>query len=60
MKTDVAADTWHVFELAVVEDVPIEEVASRVNKFVGAAYAARGRVMNRLRCLVEDMEQREP
>ena len=59
VQTDVASDTWQVFQLAVIEGVPIEEVAARVNKSVGAAYAARGRVMNRLRRLVEELEQRE-
>ena len=59
VKTDVAADTWQVFQLAVIEGVPIEEVAARLNKSVGAAYAARGRVMNRLRRLVEELEQQE-
>jgi RNA polymerase sigma-70 factor (ECF subfamily) len=59
VKTDVAADTWEVFRLAVVEGVPIEEVAARVNKSVGTAYAARGRVMNRLRRLVQELEQQE-
>ena len=59
VKSDVAADTWQVFQLAVVEGLPIEEVAARMNKSVGTAYAARGRVMNRLRRLVDDMEQQE-
>lgn len=59
VKTDVAADTWQVFQLAVIEGAPIEEVAARLNKSVGAAYAARGRVMNRLRRLVEELEQQE-
>ena len=59
VKTDVAADTWQVFQLAVIESVPIEEAAARVNKSVGAAYAARGRVMNRLRRQVEELEQHE-
>jgi len=57
VKTDVATDTWQVFELAVIDGVPIEQAASRVNKSVGAAYAARGRVMNRLRRLVDEMER---
>ena len=59
VKTDVAADTWQVFQLAVVEGLPIEEVAARLNKSVGAAYAARGRVMNRLRQVVNEMEMHE-
>ncbi|MFK7735357.1 MAG: RNA polymerase sigma factor [Pirellulaceae bacterium] len=59
VKTDVAADTWQVFQMAVVEGLVIEEVAARTNKSVGAAYAARGRVMSRLRRLVDEMEQHE-
>lgn len=59
VKTDVATDTWQVFQLAVIEGLAIEEVAAALNKSVGAAYAARGRVMNRLRRLVDDMEQQE-
>ncbi|ADB15000.1 RNA polymerase, sigma-24 subunit, ECF subfamily [Pirellula staleyi DSM 6068] len=59
VKADVAAETWLAFQLAVVEGLPMEEVAARVNKSVGAAYAARGRVMHRLRQVVDEMEQRE-
>lgn len=59
VRRDVAAETWEVFQLAVIEGVPIEEIAARMSKSVGAAYAARGRVMNRLRRLVEEMEQRD-
>ena len=59
VKTDVATDTWQVFQLAVIEGLPIEEAAATLNKSVGAAYAARGRVMNRLRRIVDEMEQQE-
>ena len=59
VRTDVSDDTWQVFQLAVIEGLLIEEVAMRMNKSVGAAYAARGRVMNRLRRLVDEMERRE-
>ena len=59
VKTEVSADTWQVFQLTVIEGCAIAEVASRMNKSVGAAYAARGRVMNRLRRIVNEMERRE-
>lgn len=59
VKTDVAADTWQVFECSVIEGMPIEQVAARLNKSVGAAYAARGRVMSRLRNAVESLERSE-
>lgn len=59
VKTDVAAGTWQVFELAVIQGLRIDEVAARVNKTVGAAYAARGRVIHRLRQAVDQLEQLE-
>lgn len=59
VKTEVSADTWQVFQLTVIEGCAIEEAASRMSKSVGAAYAARGRVMNRLRRIVNEMERRE-
>lgn len=59
VRNDVSADSWQVFQLSVMEGHPIEQVASRSHKSVGAAYAARGRVMNRLRLMVEEMERRE-
>lgn len=59
VKSEVAADTWEIFELAVVNGKQIDEVAAQLNKSVGAAYAARGRVMARLRRLVEEMDKNE-
>jgi RNA polymerase sigma-70 factor (ECF subfamily) len=59
VQADVSADTWQVFHLSVIEGLPIEEVATQMNKSVGAAYAARGRVMNRLRRIVDERERRE-
>ncbi len=59
VKTSVAAETWQVFQLAVIEGLPIEQVAARLHKSVGAAYAARGRIMNRLNQTVDQMELHE-
>lgn len=59
VQTSVAADTWQVFQLAVIEGLPIEEVAARLGKSVGAAYAARGRIMHRLHLTVDQMELQE-
>ena len=53
-----ATDTWKVFQLAVVEGVPIEEVAEQLGKSIGAAYAARGRVMKRLKQAIQRLEMR--
>lgn len=57
VQAEVAPETWQVFQLAVVEDIPIEDVAERVGKSVGAAYACRGRVINRLRNAVQRLEE---
>lgn len=59
VRAEVAESTWQAFQLAVIERLPIEEVAARVGKSVGAAYAARGRVMNRLQRIVTQMETEE-
>lgn len=59
VRGEVAENTWQAFELAVIERLPIEEVAARCGKSVGAAYAARGRVMNRLQRIVNQMETEE-
>jgi RNA polymerase sigma-70 factor (ECF subfamily) len=59
VKTSAAAKTWQVFQLAVIEGLPIEEVATRLNKSVGAAYAARGRMMNRLHQAIQELEHNE-
>lgn len=59
VRTEVSPDTWQVFQLSVIEGSAIEEVAERMKKSVGAAYAARGRVMHRIRRHVDDMERRE-
>lgn len=59
VRADVSPDSWQIFQLAVVEGVAMEEVAASMNKSIGTAYAARGRVMNRLRRIVDQMEPSE-
>ena len=59
VKSEIATDSWMVFELAVIEDIPFEQVAATLGKSVGAVYAVRSRVMKRLRRYVEDMENHE-
>ncbi|MEO1616412.1 MAG: sigma-70 family RNA polymerase sigma factor [Planctomycetota bacterium] len=59
IKSEITTDSWKVFELAVIEDIPIEQVAAKLGKSVGAAYAVRSRVMKHLRSYVEEMEKHE-
>ncbi len=48
--------TFRAFWLTAVEDLPIEEAAKKLNKSTGAIYAARSRVLKRLREIVQEME----
>jgi RNA polymerase sigma-70 factor (ECF subfamily) len=60
VKKDVDPDTWRAFELTVVRGQSCDEAADLLGKSVGAVYAARSRVMRRLReqvtCLQENDE----
>lgn len=49
VRSDVHVETWRAFELSVVEGRSCEEVADLIRKPIGTVYAARGRVMRRLR-----------
>ena len=57
VRQDVTPETWRAFELSVVQQVPCEEVAATLGKSVGTIYAARSRVIRRLRTEVERLEQ---
>jgi RNA polymerase sigma-70 factor (ECF subfamily) len=49
MKRDFAAKTWQACWAVVVESRPAEQVARELGMTVGAVYAARFRVLERLR-----------
>ena len=57
VRTEVEPASWQAFEFSVVDGLPIEEAAKRTGKSVGAAYAARGRVMKRLKTAVNNMQK---
>lgn len=59
VRTDVDVETWRVFELTVIHGQPCDEVATQIGKSLGAVYAARSRVMRRLREQVSGMEEKE-
>lgn len=59
VQNDVAPDTWRAFQLSVIEQVDCEEVARNIGKSVGTVYAARSRVMRRLREEVKRLEEFE-
>jgi RNA polymerase sigma-70 factor (ECF subfamily) len=49
IRPEFQADTWDAFWLTAVEGRPPAEVAAALGKKPGAVYAARGRVMRRLK-----------
>jgi RNA polymerase sigma-70 factor (ECF subfamily) len=56
VQTDVDVVTWKAFELSVIESRPCGEVAELLGKPIGTIYAARSRVMRRLRDAVAQLE----
>lgn len=59
VRNDVEPDTWRAFELTVIEQRSIDEAAVELEKPVGTIYAARSRIMRRLRQAVQELEREE-
>lgn len=59
VRADIEPDTWRAFELTVIENRSIDEVSLELDKPVGTIYAARSRIMRRLRQAVKELEQAE-
>jgi len=57
VRTDVNCDTWKAFELTVIEGFSNSDAAIKLDKSIGTIYAARSRVMKRLRDAVADIEE---
>ena len=53
VKSDIEPSTWRAFELTVMDEVSVETAASTLNKSIGSVYAARSRVMKRLKSTVD-------
>lgn len=60
VRREVASDTWQAFELTVVDGRTSDDAAAELSKSVGAVYAAKSRVMRRLREAVREWEQSQP
>jgi RNA polymerase sigma-70 factor, ECF subfamily len=59
VRGDVEPETWRAFELTVIENRSIDEAAVELDKPLGTIYAARSRIMRRLRKAVQELEQAE-
>jgi RNA polymerase sigma factor (sigma-70 family) len=57
VRTDVEPETWRAFEMTVVENRSINQTAVELDKPVGTIYAARSRIMRRLREAVRELEK---
>lgn len=49
VKNDVSPETWQAFQQTVIEGQPCEAAAESLSKSIGTIYAARSRVLKRLR-----------
>ena len=56
VRGDVEPETWRAFEMTVIENRSIDEAAVELDKPVGTIYAARSRIMRRLRQEVKELE----
>jgi len=59
VQADVSPETWTAFELTTLDGVAIDAAAKRLGKHTGTIYAARSRVMRRLREAVQILEKEE-
>ena len=57
IRRDVNPETWQAFEMTVLHSVSIEDTAAKLNKSKGSVYAARSRIMLRLREAIHDLEE---
>jgi RNA polymerase sigma-70 factor (ECF subfamily) len=49
VQMDVNKETWRAFELTVIEGMSCEDAAELIGKSIGSVYAARSRIIKRLR-----------
>ena len=59
VRVDVEPETWRAFELTVIQEMDMDEAALALNKSIGAIYVARSRIMQRLREIIRELEERE-
>lgn len=57
IRQEFAEDTWQAFWLTAVEGISCEQAAEKLGKEIGSIYAARSRVVRRLKKKVEEFDQ---
>jgi RNA polymerase sigma-70 factor (ECF subfamily) len=59
IESEFHSDTWQAFWLTAIEQIPIEVVSEQLGKNAGSVYAARSRVMRRLKEKVQELQLTE-
>lgn len=59
VRDEVAAETWHAFELTMIDGMTCEAAAETLGKSIGTVYSARSRIVKRLRREIERMQNQE-
>jgi RNA polymerase sigma-70 factor (ECF subfamily) len=59
VRAEVASETWQAFELTMIDGMPCEAAAETLGKSIGSVYAARSRIVKRLRSQIERMQAEE-
>ena len=59
VRGDVASVTWRAFELTVIEGMSCEDASTHMDRSIGTIYAARSRVLRRIRDIIHQWETSE-
>ena len=57
VRNDIDTATWQAFEMTVIGGISNDAAAQELGKSIGTIYAARSRVMKRLRAAVAEIEE---
>mgnify|MGYP001347500953 CR=1 FL=1 len=57
VRLDINVETWKAFELTVLKNMSGADAARELGKSIGTVYAARSRVMKRLRDAIAELEE---
>lgn len=59
VQREVSPDTWRAFWLTAIEGLPIPQAAARLGQAIGSVYAARSRVIARLKARIAALDETE-
>ena len=56
VRPEFQSATWDAFHMSTIDELPITEVAKKLNVSTGSVYAARSRIMRRLKTRLTELE----